>query len=333
MRNGLWIVAILVASTAIYIVVQFHNVPSLESHRDLFLTPEAAPQEPHLAITFIGTSTVLVPDGITTIMTDGFFTRPGLKKLLLGKISPDQATIATALRKAKVTSLAAVIPIHSHHDHAMDAPEVAKQTGAILVGSQSTTNIGRGSGLAEERIRSVSSNRQILHFGEFTVTLIKSGHTPLPSLIEWWAGIGEEISEPLVSPASFRAYKEGECFSIHIAHSLGRVLVHGSTNFVGGALSEYEADLVLLGIANLAKQSSEFRETYFDETVLQVGAHTVVPIHWDNFTVTLDHPLRPFPRLVDRIYESIAFVKTRAQRQDIEVRLMDNWSTYYLVPE
>ncbi len=134
-------------------------------------------------------------------------------------------------------------------------------------------------------------------------------------------------------PAGFRAYKEGGSFSVHIAHSLGRVLVHGSTNFVSGALSEYEADLVLLGIANLAKQSSAFKETYFDETVLQVGAHTVVPIHWDDFTVTLDQPLRPFPRLFDKFDESLAFVTTRADGQGIEVRLMDKWSTYYLVPE
>lgn len=324
--------ALVFATTAIYIVVQFHNVPSLEPHRDLFDTPDTAPHKQHLAITFIGTSTVLVSDGVTAIMTDGFFTRPSLGKLLLGEISPDKAAIVTALRKAKVTNLAAVIPIHSHHDHAMDAPEVAKQTGAVLVGSQSTANIGRGWGLSEEQIRSVSSNKQSFQFGEFTVTLIKSGHTPLPSLIEWLVGIGEKISEPLIPPTGFRAYKEGGSFSIHIDHPLGRVLVHGSTNFVSGALSGYEADLVLLGIANLSKQSPAFQKAYFDETVLQVGAHTVVPIHWDNFFVTLDHPLRPFPRLVDRFDKSIAFVKTKAQGQGIEIRLMDKWSTYYLVP-
>ena len=223
MRNGLWIVAILIASTAAYIVIQFYNIPSLEPHRSLFLTPQTAPQKPHLAITFVGTSTVLVSDGVTTIMTDGFFTRPGLSTLLFGKIAPDQAAISTALQKTGITSLAAVIPIHSHHDHAMDAPGVAKQTGAILVGSHSTANIGRGSGLPEKQIRSVSSNEQSLEFGQFTVTLIESRHTPLPSLVEWWVGIGEEISEPLVSPAGFRAYKEGGSFSIHIAHPLGAV--------------------------------------------------------------------------------------------------------------
>ena len=38
--------------------------------------------------------------------------------------------IARGLARNEVTTLAAVIPVHSHYDHAMDAPEVARRTGA-----------------------------------------------------------------------------------------------------------------------------------------------------------------------------------------------------------
>jgi L-ascorbate metabolism protein UlaG (beta-lactamase superfamily) len=46
--------------------------------------------------------------------------------------------------------------VHTHFDHALDAAVVADRTGAVLVGGESTANIGRGHGLAEDRIRVVT---------------------------------------------------------------------------------------------------------------------------------------------------------------------------------
>ncbi len=52
----------------------------------------------------------------------------------------------------KVSRLAAVIPVHTHFDHVMDSALVADRTGAQLVGGESAANVGRGYGLAEERL-------------------------------------------------------------------------------------------------------------------------------------------------------------------------------------
>ena len=43
-----------------------------------------------LTARFFGVSTILLSDGNTAIMTDGFFSRPGAGKLLFGKIAPDR---------------------------------------------------------------------------------------------------------------------------------------------------------------------------------------------------------------------------------------------------
>ena len=68
---------------------------------------------------------------------------PGTAALLLGKIAPDVDAIERGLARNGVDEqLAAVFPVHSHYDHAMDAPEVARRTGALLLGSESTANIG-----------------------------------------------------------------------------------------------------------------------------------------------------------------------------------------------
>ncbi len=76
-----------------------------------------------------------------------YFTRPS--NITTAKIQPDAALVTRSLQRAGVKSLAAVVTMHSHFDHALDAPLVAKQTGALLVGAKSTANIGRGYGLPE----------------------------------------------------------------------------------------------------------------------------------------------------------------------------------------
>ena len=93
-----------------------------------------------LAVTFLGVSSLLMNDGETAILTDGFFTRPNIREIFLGKIAPDKALINKSLKHAAIDRLAAVIVNHSHYDHVMDAPEVALQTSAILVGSESTAD-------------------------------------------------------------------------------------------------------------------------------------------------------------------------------------------------
>jgi hypothetical protein len=73
------------------------------------------------------------------------------------------------------------------------------------------------------------------------------------------------------------------------------VLVHGSAGFRPGALRSHHADLVFLGVALLGEQPPEYARRYYREVVQATGAHTVVPVHWDDFTAGLEPPLRPLP--------------------------------------
>jgi L-ascorbate metabolism protein UlaG (beta-lactamase superfamily) len=88
-----------------------------------------------VTVRFSGTSTLLFSDGETRWMVDRWFSRPGPLRLLLGKIGPDLQAIDCGLAANDVLELDAVLPVHSHYDHAMDAPAVAGRTGALLLGS------------------------------------------------------------------------------------------------------------------------------------------------------------------------------------------------------
>lgn len=261
--------------------------------------------------TFLGVSTVLLDDGHTAVLTDGFFSRPGVLRTFGGRVRPDRARIAAGLRRAGITELAAVFVAHSHHDHALDSAVVAAATGAQLLGSDSTARTAGA--LAAHRVTVVEVGASMT-FGRFTLTALPAQHSPgdiAPGRIEL----------PLQPPARAKDYRTGDCYSLHVTHGGNTLLIHASANYLPGALTGHPADTVYLGIGTLGKQSDQFRDAYWRETVTAVGASRVVPIHWDNFTRSLDHPLRPFPLAFDDFPTSMRFLVDRAQVEDIDLAL------------
>src|ERR1700729_17562 len=150
--------------------------PDLERYAHRFSVPVAGPDAP-LTVTWLGVSTLLIDDGTSAVMTDGFFSRPGGGRVGLGKVSPSPARVDGCLARVGVTKLAAVIPVHTHFDHALDSALVADRTGAQLVGGESAANVGRGHGLAADRLVIAESGEPI-RLGAFDITLIESHHCP-----------------------------------------------------------------------------------------------------------------------------------------------------------
>ena len=240
--------------------------------------------EGSVTVRFTGTSTLLFSDGETSWMVDGWFSRPGPLALLQGTIAPDLAAIEGGLARNHVDRLAVVIPVHSHFDHAMDAPEVARRTGAILLGSESTANIGRGWGLSEDQIQ-IAIDRQPVQFGRFTLTLIETNHFEFPDpAVREQALSNPKISVPLVPPVAPFDYRLGKAYAIHVRHPKGTWLIQASAGFRPGGLEGFEADVLFLGIGGLGTQTSDYRESYWRETVIPSGARHVIPIHWDSLT-------------------------------------------------
>jgi len=245
-----------------------------------------------VTVRFSGTATLLFSDGETQWMTDGWFSRPGPLRLLAGKIGPDLQAIEAGLAANKITQLAAVLPLHSHYDHAMDAPEVARRTGAMLLGSESTANIGRGWNLPESQIQ-VLVDRQPVQLGKFVITPIESRHFEFPDPAVRERALGEPlISEPLVPPVSAFDYRVGKAYVLHVSHPKGSWLIVGSAGYVEGALKELSADTVFLGVGGLGSQTADYMENFWRETVTAVSPSRIIPIHFDSLTATAAGPFR-----------------------------------------
>lgn len=292
--------------------------PDITRHSHRFAVPAAKPAAP-LAVTWIGVSTLLLDDGSSALMTDGYFSRPSLKRVALGKVAPSAAQVDECLARANVTQLEAVIPVHTHIDHALDSALVADRTGAQLVGGESAANIGRGYGLAEDRLV-VAVPGEPIALGAFEVTLIESHHCPP----DRFPG---EITAPVVPPVRASAYRCGEAWSTLVHHrpTGRRMLIQGSAGFVKGALSGQRAEVVYLGVGQLGLQPEQYLVDYWSETVRTVGARRVVLIHWDDFFQPLSKPLRALPYAGDDLDVSIGVLGKLAEQDGIALDMPTVW--------
>jgi L-ascorbate metabolism protein UlaG (beta-lactamase superfamily) len=296
--------------------------PDLARYADRFDLPEA---DGGLGVTFLGVSTLLFDDGRSAFLTDGFFSRPGVLGVLLGKVAPDVDRIETCLGRALVDlDLAAVAPVHSHYDHALDSAVVAERTGARLLGGTSTANIGRGAGLPAGQITVVDPGAPVV-LGPWTLTFVVSHHCPP----DRYPGT---ITDPVTPPARVGAYRCGEAWSIVVHHQDGRsALVQGSAGFVTGSLAGQHAEVAYLGIGQLGLQDEAYRTTYWDETVRRVGARRAVLTHWDDFFGPLpmteaDRPLRALPYAGDDLDVTMASLSRLATRDGVALSFPKVWA-------
>jgi L-ascorbate metabolism protein UlaG (beta-lactamase superfamily) len=269
-----------------------------------------------LTARFLGTSSILFEDGETAILTDGFVTRPRFLRIAsstirLSRIAPDTSSVRLAMRCLAVDSVKAVVAMHSHYDHALDAPWFARLAKAVLVGSPSTANLGYGVGLPMKSMRVVQDGDTV-RYGAFLLTFIESVHNPN----DRFPGI---IHEPVVPPACVGHWKTGPVWSVLVSHGGRTILVQGTAGYKPGALHGRHADVVYLAIGNLACQTDAYIDAYWQEVVVATGAKRVVLVHADDFFRDLGKPLRMMPSWRDDVGKTIRRIKQRARKDSVEV--------------
>jgi L-ascorbate metabolism protein UlaG (beta-lactamase superfamily) len=292
--------------------------PSISHYSERFSVPAANADSP-LWVTWLGVTTLLLDDGSSALMTDGYFSRPSLPRVALRRVSPSPARVYGCLARAKVSRLEAVIPVHTHIDHALDSALVADATGARLVGGESAANVGRGYGLPEDRLV-VADPGNLISLGPFDVTLIESRHSPP----DRYPGL---ITTRLRPPVRVSAYRCGEAWSTLVHHrpSGRRLLIQGSAGFVEGALAGQRAEVVYLGVGQLGVLPTSYLLDYWTQTVRAVGARRVVLIHWDDFFRPLSKPLRALPYAADDLDVSLRVLGELAAQDDIALQLPTVW--------
>ena len=310
---------ILVAGIGLLLVLA-RSHPDLSEYSDLAIPASAENAAAPIKIQFLGVSTILISDGKHSILTDGFFSRPGLWTVLFSDIGPDEARVRQSLAKAGIHKVDVIVPVHSHYDHAMDSPLVARLTGARLLGSETSLQIARGQGLSEAQMERVEPGK-IYTVGDFKLQVLPSRHSPNP------VSPGT-LDHPLQVPASYKEYAMGQCYSVLIEHSGKRILIQGSAGFEPGVLKGVKADVVFLGIGALGKQTDEYRQRYWEEVVSTTQPSRIILIHWDDFWRPLSEPLLPLPPLMDDFGATMDFLREHASKSGIDRRIPAGFQSF-----
>jgi len=271
-----------------------------------------------VTFTWLGVSTLLFDDGETQILIDGFFSRPSLADIILRRpVQSDAATINRVIDEYRMRRLAAIIPVHSHYDHAMDIGAIANRSSASILGSETSANIARGAGVPEDQIVVVTSGEEH-SFGQFTVTLINSVHAP----VGWGGSVpyAGTLDQPLQTPAPVSAWREGKSYSIVLSHPQGTTVIQGSSGFVEGTLVGIQADTIMFSVALLEGLGKDYTERYWQALVTTTGAAHVVPVHFDDFTQPFGE-IQLYPRAIDDFVEVAGWLENARQSWDLDARL------------
>lgn len=208
-----------------------------------------------------------------TLFIDPYLSRVPFRDLILRRQAvPDLAALDRFVHAPGKT--VGVLVGHTHFDHAVDAPALARRFGCRAYGSRSLVNLMALHGLAEQAVE-VEPYRTY-ELGPFEVSFTPSVHSKL--LLGLAVPYDGELSCEHLDGLCPSAYRCGQVWGITIAVAGLRFYHQGSANLVDEAVRERGIDVFLAGVAGRS-----FTERYWRRILPLLQPRAVVPTHYDNF--------------------------------------------------
>ena len=142
-------------------------------------------------LTHLGAAGWEITDGQRVILTDPYLSRlryrsrfglldtpelPGDTRRAFG---PDDELVSdTAAVDARITRADFILISHSHFNHCLDMPHIARKTGATVIGTESTIILARASGVPEAQLLALRGGEDY-EFGALSIRVIPSLHSAL----------------------------------------------------------------------------------------------------------------------------------------------------------
>jgi L-ascorbate metabolism protein UlaG (beta-lactamase superfamily) len=228
---------------------------------------------PGLEVEWLGVSGYRLTHEGRTIFIDPYLSRVPLRSLLLRRPTlPDPGALDRFLRAPG--EVVGVLVGHTHFDHAVDAPAIARRFGCRAYGSDSLVTLMGLHGLADRAVE-VEPYRTY-ELGPFEVSFTPSAHSKL--LLGLAVPYDGDLTCEHLDGLSPGAYRCGQVWGISIRVA-GALLYHqGSANLIDDAVRESGVDVFLAGVAGRG-----FTSDYWKRILPLLEPRTVIPTHYDNF--------------------------------------------------
>ncbi|MFI5028116.1 MAG: MBL fold metallo-hydrolase [Solirubrobacterales bacterium] len=226
-----------------------------------------------LEIEWLGVSGYRLSCEGKTLFIDPYLSRVPFRSLLSRRPTlPDPAALDRFLRAPG--EVVGVLVGHTHFDHAVDAPAIARRFDCRAYGSDSLLTLMGLHGLAEHAVE-VEPYRTY-ELGPFEVSFTPSVHSKL--LLGLAVPYDGALSCEHLDALSPGAYRCGQVWGISIAVAGVRLYHQGSANLIDDAIRERGIDVFLAGVAGRG-----FTEDYWRRILPRLEPRLVVPTHYDNF--------------------------------------------------
>jgi len=236
---------------------------------------EASPLElpAGLELEWLGVSGYRLSFEDHTLFIDPYVSRAPLRSLLLRRPArPDPIALERFL--PATGSVVGVLVGHTHFDHAVDAPAVARRFGCRAYGSGSLGNLMRLHGLGELAVE-VEPYRTY-ELGPFEVSFTPSAHSKL--LLGLAVPFDGELTCDHLDGLAPSAYRCGQVWGIRIAVG-GIAFYHqGSADLIDDAIRDRDVDVFLAGVAGRS-----FTKDYWKRILPRLDPRVIVPTHYDDF--------------------------------------------------
>ena len=236
-------------------------------------SPPAVVQEPEepASLTYLGVAGWQLSSGSATLLVDPYFTRVA-RADDERPLAPDE----TQISRYAPAHADAILVGHSHYDHLLDVPSLARRTGAVVVGTESTSHVARASGPSSARIV-VAHPGEELRIGPFHVQVVGALHSLTGQLD---GVIPNDVSLPMLA----RDYREGGTLQYLVHFGQHTVLFIGTANFVEANLTGLRPEVAVVAIG--------LREKIPDYTCRIMHAlgnpRRVFPNHFDDLRAPLE---------------------------------------------
>lgn len=232
-----------------------------------------------LELTWIGTAGFRLAYQGTVVWIDPYVTRLSLRDLLARRVVPSSPSAVAAW----IDRADAVLVGHTHFDHALDVPAIARRFGARVYGSRSLARLMTIHDLAAQA--EVVVPHRDYEVGPFRFHFVPSRHSRLVlGLAVPYAG---ELTCDHADELTPQRYRCGQVWGIHIEVAGLRIYHQGSADLIEDEIRDRGVDLFLCGISG-----RRFTPHYVERIVRALAPARIVPTHYDDFFRPLDAPPR-----------------------------------------